>query len=154
MTDDQTTDTTPETPGNGPESDEHPEPAPEGREGSKAAQEGTDGESDAETFPREYVVKLRQEAADARVKAKDRDTLAERLHLALVAATGRLADPSDLVFDDEHLDNAEALDAAIDELLTRKPHLASRRVVGDVGQGATGGGSDVDLAGILRSAAS
>jgi len=110
-------------------------------------------DEEPETFPREYVVKLRQEAADHRVRASDRDALAERLHGALVAATGRLADPSDLPFDESHVDDAEALTAAIDELLTRKPHLASRRVTGDVGQGASKSGETVDLAGMLRARA-
>ena len=94
-------------------------------------------EDDAETFPREYVEKLRKENADARVKAKRADDLAARLHTALVAATGRLADPSDLPFDDAHLEDADALNAAVDALLARKPHLASRRPVGSIGQGAT-----------------
>ena len=40
-----------------------------------------------------------------------------------MAATGRLADPSDLPFDESHIDYPEALTAAIDDLLTRKPHL-------------------------------
>ena len=107
-------------------------------------------EDDAETFPREYVEKLRKEAADARVKAKRADDLAARLHTALVAATGRLADPSDLPFDDAHLEDADALNAAVDELLARKPHLASRRPVGAIGQGATSPADSVSLAGILR----
>ena len=84
----------------------------------------------------------------------DRDDLAQRLHTALVAATGRLADPTDLAFDDEHLADPEALGEAIDELLARKPHLASRRVVGDVGQGAIKSGEALDLAGMLRGLAS
>jgi len=107
-------------------------------------------EDDAETFPREYVEKLRKENADARVKAKRADDLAARLHTALVAATGRLADPSDLPFDDAHLEDADALNAAVDALLARKPHLASRRPVGSIGQGATAPADSVSLAGILR----
>lgn len=109
----------------------------------------SDADDEPETFPRAYVEQLRAEAAEHRVKAKDRDTLAERLHVALVAATGRLADPTDLPFDEAHLDEA-ALTAAIDALLARKPHLASRRPKGAVGQGASASSADVDLAGILR----
>lgn len=112
--------------------------------------DGSDDPSDAETFPREYVEKLRKENADARVKAKRADDLAARLHTALVAATGRLADPSDLPFDDAHLEDADALNAAVDALLARKPHLASRRPVGSIGQGATAPADSVSLAGILR----
>lgn len=111
-------------------------------------------EDDPETFPREYVAKLRDESAKHRQRAADRDALAERLHTALVTATGRLADPTDLTFDDAHLTDPDALTAAIDDLLNRKPHLASRRVVGDVGQGAGGSTAAVDLAGMLRRNAS
>lgn len=107
-------------------------------------------EDEPDTFPRDYVEKLRKEAAGYRDRAKDRDALAERLHGALVAATGRLQDPSDVPFDQEHLDDPDALAAAIDDLLERKPHLASRKVSGDVGQGAASSSDNVDLAGILR----
>lgn len=118
-------------------------------------QEATDDEQETEpdTFPREYVEQLRKEAADARVRAKRGDDLGRRLHVALVAATGRLADPDDLPYDDAHLDDPEALTAALDALLDRKPHLASRRVSGGIGQGATEAGSVVDLAGLLRARA-
>ena len=110
-------------------------------------------EEEPETFPREYVVKLRDEAAKHRTRAQRADDLAARLHTSLVAATGRLADPSDLTFDEGHLDDEEALSAAIDDLLARKPHLASRRPSGDVGQGATASSESVDLAGMLRARA-
>jgi len=103
-----------------------------------------------ESFPREYVEKLRKSEAGYRERAQRADTLAERLHGALVAATGRLADPTDLPYDEAHLDDEDALAAAVDELLARKPHLASRRPTGDVGQGAASSGDSVDLAGILR----
>ena len=109
---------------------------------------------DGETFTAEYVAKLRDESAKYRTRAKDRDDLAERLHTSLVAATGRLADPSDLTFDNDHLTDPDALTTAIDDLLTRKPHLGSRKPSGDIGQGASGSADTVDLAGILRSRAS
>ncbi len=115
--------------------------------------EQTTTEEEPETFPREYVEKLRDESAKHRTRAQRADDLAARLHTALVTATGRLADPSDLPFEESHVDDAEALTVAINELLSRKPHLASRRVTGDVGQGVTGD-SSVDLAGMLRRNAS
>jgi hypothetical protein len=75
--------------------------------------------------------------------------LAERLHVVLTAATGRLADPTDLPFDDAHLDD-DAMKAALDDLLTRKPHLGNRKPRGDIGQGATSSGTPaVDLGGLL-----
>ncbi|MFS0898929.1 hypothetical protein AB3M98_16160 [Mycolicibacterium litorale] len=120
---------------------------------SEAEDADTEDDEDAETFSRTYVEKLRRENQRYRERAAEADVLAQRLHTALVAATGRLADPSDLDFDAAHLDDADALAAAVDELLTRKPHLASRRPVGDIGQGASRTGDTVDLAGILRSRA-
>ena len=65
-------------------------------------------------------------------------------------ATGKLADPTDIPFDETHLDSPDSLADAIDELLARKPHLASRRPIGDIGQGATPSASTVDLAALLR----
>ena len=113
-----------------------------------------DAPEDAETFPRAYVEKLRQEAADARVRAKKADELARELFTARVAATGRLADPNDLPFDDALLADMPALEAAIDELLADHPHYAARRPRGDVGQGATGSDAGtVNLAGLLRARA-
>lgn len=108
------------------------------------------GQEDPETFPKEYVVKLRREAADARVKAKRADDLAASLFTERVRATGRMADPSDLPFNADLLDDPDALTAAIDTLLANKPHLASRTPRGNVGQGTTGSGGDVDLAAMLR----
>ncbi len=105
---------------------------------------------DQDMFPRDVVEKLRRENAAARTKAKDRDALAQRLHRVLVEQTGRLADATDLPFDEAHLADPDALTAAIDELLTRKPHLAARTFHGDIGQGATTDPASIDLAAILR----
>lgn len=122
--------------------------APEQQDGPEDAQEAQ------ETFPREYVEKLRQENGKYRQRAQEADDLAHRLHTALVTATGRLADPEDLPFADEHLEDADALNTAISDLLQRKPHLASRRPRGDVGQGRSSDPSTtVDLAAMLRSRA-
>lgn len=113
------------------------------------AELGTD-EDEPETFPRSYVEELRQENGKYRQRAQQADAYAQRLHTELVRATGRLADPTDLPFDAEHLDDPDKLSTALDDLLTRKPHLANRRPVGDIGQGATPSGGTVDLAAILR----
>lgn len=120
--------------------------------GDSAGDDETD--SDATTFSRTYVEKLRRESAGYRERATRADEYATRLHTALVAATGRLADASDLAFDAAHLDDAEALNAAIDELLENKPHLATRTPFGDIGQGNRGGTSEpVNLADMLRARA-
>lgn len=92
-----------------------------------------------DTFPRAYVEELRAESAKHRTAAKEAAEavlpLQERLFGLLVASTDRLADPTDLPFDAALIDDEVALTAAIDDLLARKPHLASRTVVGDIGQG-------------------
>lgn len=110
--------------------------------------QGDDDEGD--TFPRAYVERLRRESAGYRERANNADTYAQRLHTELVRATGKLADPTDIPFDESHLDDPDALAAAVDDLLARKPHLASRRPTGDIGQGAAPSASTVDLAALLR----
>ncbi|UCZ90443.1 hypothetical protein [Gordonia sp. WA4-43] len=110
----------------------------------------TEQTSEPDTFARSYVEKLRAENAEARVKAKAADDLAQRLHVELVRATGKLADPTDLGFDAAHLEDPEKLAAAVDELLAHKPHLKARRIGGDVGQGQAGAVSSVSLLGMLR----
>lgn len=118
------------------------------RDAQEAAQD--DAQETEETFPRSYVEKLRQEAAEARVKAKKATDYAEALFHARVAATGRLADPADLPFDADQLDDLPAMEAAIDALIATKPHLAARTPRGDIGQGVSGVADTVDLAAILR----
>lgn len=133
---------------------ENTEPADVVEETPEAVEEATEPTTeDAETFPREYVQKLRDESAKYRTRAQQTDALAHRLHEALTAATGRLADPTDLPFDEAHLDDPDALNAAVDALLVSKPHLASRTPRGDVGQGASDSGANVSLAGLLRAGA-
>ncbi|MGA4691905.1 hypothetical protein ACPCXD_16735 [Rhodococcus sp. AB351] len=103
-----------------------------------------------DTFPRAYVEELRRENANYRTRAQQADQLAQRLHTELVRQLGALQDPSDLPFDEAHLEDPEALRAAVDALLAQKPHLRSRRVSGDIGQGATQSAGSVDLLGLLR----
>lgn len=116
-------------------------------ESATATDESAD---DGDTFPRSYVEELRQENGKYRQRAQRADELAHRLHRALVEQTGRLQDASDLDYDESHLEDAGALTAAIDELLTAKPHLSKRMISGEIGQGATPSGSSVDLAALLR----
>lgn len=155
MQNEQQTDTTEDTAAELVETQDDAQDAPQAQEDGQDAQEDAqDAQDDAETFPRAYVEKLRQEAADARVRAKRADDLARELFTARVAATGRLADPNDLPFDDALLADMPALEAAIDELVALHPHYAARRPRGDIGQGATGSAAGtVNLAGLLRARA-
>lgn len=142
---------------NEPQHDEqNPDEAAEPSEGQTAEPDNpevgtTDDEPD--TFPRSYVEELRRENGKHRQRAQQGDLYAQRLHTELVRATGRLADPTDLPFDAEHLDDPDKLSTAVDDLLARKPHLASRRPMGEIGQGATGSAGNVDLAALLRQGA-
>lgn len=125
-----------------PDEDAHDPDTPE-TEDQEAAE-------DTIVYKRADLEKLRQENGKYRQRAQRADQLAQRLHTELVRATGRLADPTDLPFSEEHLDDTDALATAIDDLLTRKPHLAARRPIGEIGQGATTSAGSVDLAAILR----
>ena len=50
----------------------------------------------------------------------------------------KLGDPADLV-DDDGEPSPDKIKAAAQKLATDRPHLAAKRVTGDVGQGARGG---------------
>ncbi|MGE5694813.1 MAG: hypothetical protein ACM4D3_06110 [Candidatus Sericytochromatia bacterium] len=72
-------------------------------------------DDDRDMFSWSYVQKLRAESARYRERARTADHYAKRLYTELVRATGRLADPTDLAFDDEaHLEDADALAAVLD----------------------------------------
>ena len=110
-------------------------------------------ETEEDTFPRKYVEELRDENARYRQRAGIADELAKRVHRLMVERTGRLADPDDLPFDETHLEDEQSLIAALDALLDSKPHLASRRPTGNIGQGASGAEGAPDLAALMRRAA-
>lgn len=88
-----------------------------------------------QTFDRKYVESLRKESAKYRDKAKRAEELEKRLHRSLVAQDGRLADPDDLEFNPDHLDNPDALSDAIANLVAKKPGLRAQRLSGDIGAG-------------------
>lgn len=109
-----------------------PEPAePKPAEPAKK-KGGTDDEQkpegDGTTFDREYVQELRTEAAGHRKRATDAEQAVEDLRRKLwgheVAALGLLADPEDLPYDAEAAGDPEAVKAAAEALIARKPHMA------------------------------
>lgn len=118
-------------------------PAPEAPTGDQAAQD------DPKEFDAEYIGKLRDESAGYRTKLRDRE---QAMHRMLVEKSGRLADPADLPFDAEHLDDPAVLAAAIDALLQAKPHLKARAFeAGGAAQGTRGASSsEVNLADLMR----
>lgn len=82
--------------------------------------------------------KLRKESKKYRERARMADEYAHRLVDALVRLDGRLADPNDLEFKDEFLEDEGKIEAAITELITVKPGLRARTFSGDVGAGSRG----------------
>lgn len=98
------------------------------------------------------VGKLRRESANYRTRLRESEQRADELARELVAArireSGRLADPTDLDPDPALLEDG-ALDAAIDDLIERKPHLKARSF-GDVGQHERSTADGVSLGSLLR----
>lgn len=133
-----------------PEAPEADETLTADRDTADTAPDATEAEPEANpaespeetTFSRDYVEKLRKESAGYRDRAKTAETraetLARQLFTAKVAATGKLADPTDLEFNPDLLDDTDRMAEAIDNLLAAKPHLKSRKPSGDVGQGNRG----------------
>jgi hypothetical protein len=144
------------------QTDSAPNTEPVAEEQPGAEPDNTTGYEDddfgqADSFPRDYVERLRKENAGYRQKGKDAEerseALAKRLHTALVAVTGRLQAAEDLPFDAAHLDDPDKLSEAIDAILTERPHLKARKVTGDVGQGERDTAETFDLAAALRARA-
>lgn len=110
----------------------------EGQEPETNEDTQNEGTPENETFSREYVQELRSEAAEYRTRAKSADKYREALWAARVKADGRLVDVDDLPMpsDADPLD-ADAVSAAISELIERKPHLKRREAAAGVGQGLT-----------------
>lgn len=138
------------------------EPTGETDETTETAEETTESEEPAassttESEPRgdenrsDQLTEVRREAAGYRKRLRETETelqqVQSELFHARVAATGKLADPSDMPVDVELL--AGGLDDAIDELLQAKPHLKAR-AFGDIRQGERGERAAVSLADILR----
>lgn len=116
-------------------------------------------ETEPETFPREYVERLRAEAAEHRTKAKRAEEAERRLRELAVAdaVRGILTSPDDLGWEDEYADedgypDPTKIRAAAEELIARKPYLA--RPTGDVGQGRHDeDDASVSLSALLRAGA-
>ena len=123
-----------------------------------AEQNDNSDEPQEDSFPRAYVEELRSEAAENRKQAKAASEALEALKseyysvAVRVAVSDVLADPTDLPWSDDFLDenglvNAEAVKTAAEELAAAKPHLARAR--GDAMQGYFGIPDSFDLATLM-----
>lgn len=114
---------------------------------------------DAETFPRAYVERLREESAGYRTRAQRADEATSRLTQSVVreATADLLADPADLLLSDELLTDGwpdpEKVRAAAEVLVATKPHFRKVVTNPDVGQGPRREDEGVSLAALLRAGA-
>jgi len=120
--------------------------------------EDDEGDEDGDTFPRSYVKRLRERSAGYRARAKDAEARTAELERALfterVRALDVLADPSDLPFDAELLEDPDALRAAADDLVARRPPYRRRGIAAGTGsRDEAGSGPGVSLLGLMRGGA-
>lgn len=141
------------TPPEGEERDE--ETTPPGGDGT--TDEDDEDQQDGDTFPRAYVQRLRDRSAGYRTRAREleaRTTSLERdLFTERVRALDVLADPADLPFSAELLDDPDALAGAVEELARSKPHYRKRGTTTPDATGARDRNRDtgtVSLTGIMR----
>lgn len=124
-------------------------------EGTPAAGDEDDaGDLEAEQFPRSYVERIRNKSAGYRTRATDAETRAGDLERALFAERVRaldlLADPVDLEFRADLLDDATALEQAARDLLAQKPHYGRRGTVAGSGVRDQRDGDEFGLLDIMR----
>ena len=131
------------------------------RDDSEAGPDADEDEDEqqGDTFPRPYVERLRARSAGYRTRATAAEARTGELEQALyterVRALDVLADPTDLPYDPEALDDPDALRAAVADLVAKRPHLRRRGVAG-AGTGTReqdDGTEPVSLLGIMRGGA-
>ena len=114
-------------------------------------------DEDGDTFPRSYVKRLRERSAGYRTRANEAEARAAELERALfterVRALDVLADPTDLPFDADMLDDPDALRDAVDSLVARRPHYRRRGVATGTGSRDEHAGPGVSLLGLMRGGA-
>ena len=132
-----------------PELDAEPEPELDAELDAELDDEPDDDEpepDDGDMFPRSYIEKLRSKQYHYRHRAqraeRRAELLARELFRSRVADLDVLADPDDLDYSDELLDDGDALRAAVSELVERKPHLRARRAAGSLGLHEPGSAGD------------
>ena len=95
-----------------------------------ADEDEDEDQEDSDTFPRAYVKRLRARSAGYRERAKTAEerasTLERELFTERVRALDVLADPTDLEFNADLLDDRDALEAAVTELVRARPHYRRR----------------------------
>ena len=141
--------------------DDHQAPEDDGTDDDQQ-DDGTDDDQqddqdDGDTFPRPYVERLRARSAGYRARAKDAEARAGELERELfterVRALDVLADPTDLPYDAELLEDPDALAEAVRQLVKDRPHYRRRGTFDGAGTGSrdrAGTSDGVSLTGIMR----
>lgn len=123
-------------------------------DGDELPDDGDEPDSDETDEQDPRLSRARGQAARYRRELRDveseRDELAAALWTARVDQLGVLADPDDLPFDPDALHDPDRLRQLVDELVTAKPHLRSRRIRARAGQGEGTAPGGVSLAAILN----
>ena len=122
-----------------------------------APAEDDEDDEDGDTVPRSYVKRLRERSAGYRTRANAAEARADELERALfterVRALDVLADPTDLPFSAELLDDPDALRDAVDALVASRPHYRRRGVATGTGSHEEHAGPGVSLLGLMRGGA-
>lgn len=134
--------------GDQPTSDDEGEPLEGSDNGDELEGDDTPDELEGDETGDDHPPLARARQQAARYRRQLRETEAA-LWAERVAALGVLADPEDLEFDADALHDPDRLRELADELVTRKPHLRSRRIRQRAGQGIGDSDGGVNLAAIL-----
>ncbi|BCO71432.1 hypothetical protein [Mycobacterium intracellulare] len=126
----------------GPEAPQDNELDPNEVDAPDGDSDGAEGDTEPDAFDRPYVEKIRKESAGYRDRAKTAearvDELSRALFAAHVAATGKLENPAEIEYNADIVDDADAINEAIDAAIAQRPYIKARRTVGNVGQGIKG----------------
>ena len=142
-----------------PEDLDDDQQAPEDLDDDQQAppEDDDDQQDDGDTFPRPYVERLRSRSAGYRARAKQAEERTSELERALfterVRALDMLADPTDLPYDADLLDDGDALAEAVRQLVKDRPHYRRRGTLDGTGTGSrdrAGSTDGVSLAAIMR----
>ena len=100
--------------------------------------EGDDDQRDDDTFPRSYVQRLRERSNGYRLQLREResdvDTLQRQLFAERLQRLDLVIDHDAVPYDPALLDEPNALQEHVEQLLDAKPYLRKRKVSGNIGQ--------------------
>ena len=129
----------------GNDSTEEQEPlVTEEQEGDETEEQ--EGDELRQTFDRDYVERLRGKSANYRLRMKDAESRVETLQRELfterLARLDMIVDLDAVPYDPALLEDNDALQEYVEELLESKPYLRKRKANGDIGQHSSNGSDE------------